>query len=371
MRANAPVTVLAVLVAVPALAQGQAGKQKSYKWSVEQLSRYEWNWDQPAYTLADRWRLMLKPAIEFGGNQFAIGVSGDFEYSSDINYEPSDEFPVLPIFRDNYKSRVARLDLAYLSIRPADWMQLQGGWGFVMPVNFTGMIWDKVLHPRGGAITFDAHNKKGQKVFGLTGLWAQNSHVFDAGDTTMWIGSVEGIFPIGTMAQFSLLGSFVKFTDFANPETGLQPQIQRQNAQVAGFLVGQYDIVDLVARFSSEGKVSTEIVADYAWNTAFNENNKGLWLALVLGSTETAHASFGYTFANIDTNTTLAAYDNADFFWGTGWEGNRFDLGIRTSKNSSFHAIYEVAKFVDSPDPAQRDVWAKRLRLEMRISEAK
>src|SRR5262249_29320859 len=139
-----------------------------------------------------------------------------------------------------------------------------------------------------------------------------------------------------------------------------------QNTRVAGALTNDYEVVDLVARYHGRSHVSTLLVADYCWNTAVSEDNHGLWLALVLGSTVTARGSLEYTFASVDKDATLAAYATDDFLWGTGWLGHRVDLGIRMNDHASSHAVGQYQKFKDSPNPIDRDRWVGRLRLEVR-----
>ena len=64
----------------------------------------------------------------------------------------------------------------------------------------------------------------------------------------------------------------------------------------------------------------------------------------------------------------MAAFNTDDFYWGTGWEGHRADLGTGTVKSSSIHAIAQWQRFKDSPDPTVREQWVKRYRPEWRTS---
>jgi hypothetical protein len=367
MKVTPSLAALAVLLASPAAARAQAtlyqgGQHQSFRFAADSMFRQEWNEDEPAFQESSRWRVQLRPQVEFGVSRISIGVGGEFNYSQDVNYEPPEGQTTLPLIRDNYKSREARVDLAYLRFQPATWAEVQGG-RIEMPVGVTEMIWDRDLRPQGGALTLSVRDSKGDTRLGLTGLWARGSHVFEDGDSTMLVASAEGVLSSSIRSRFSITGSFFKFTEIND----LTPEIRRQNTRVAGLLVRDYEVVDIVARLGSEGRVTTQIVADYCWNTAADESNKGLWLALVLGSTKTARARLEYVYARIDKDATLAAYNGDDFFWGTGWEGHRVDLGVKASANSSIHAIGEIARFKDSPNPEERDLNARRFRLEMRV----
>ena len=109
-----------------------------------------------------------------------------------------------------------------------------------------------------------------------------------------------------------------------------------------------------------------QLVFDYCWNNAVDAENKGLWFAAVLGAIGVSPARLEYTYAKVDKDATLAAYNSDDFFWGTGWEGHRGDLGVSTRKNNSIHGIAQWQRFKDSPDPLVRDEWVTRYRLEWR-----
>jgi hypothetical protein len=70
----------------------------------------------------------------------------------------------------------------------------------------------------------------------------------------------------------------------------------------------------------------------------------------------------------VDKDATLAAYATDDFFWSTGWEGHRGDLGFRVGEHAALHGVAQAQRFKDSPRGAERDHWVKRYRLELRLS---
>jgi len=349
--------LLALSFAPPALAQ-YGGSQKSYKFELDGFYRQEWTTDIPEALLPSnpdqRWRVQLRPRLEFGTGSFSLGVGGEFNFSKDDNVDPK---PAL--LRDNYKSKDARLDLAYLALKPADWLVLQGG-RLEMPVGLTEMIWDKDLRPQGGVLTLQKLDSAGRSRLAVSGLWSKGSHVFDDQDVTMWIASLE----LGLTGSLSLTGSYIQWDD---PHT-LEPMLFRQNRRAGGLLLNPYKVVDVVGRLFHEGGVQTQIVADYCWNTEASDLNKGLWLALVLGSTQAARARLEYTYAKVDRDATLGAYATDDFFWTTGWEGHRLDLGLRAGSHASIHGTAQRQRFKDSPVPEDRDAWLNRYRLDLRVS---
>jgi hypothetical protein len=366
MRRSLLAALLCVPCPVAALAQTpvyQAEKQYSFKLKLDALQRREWTRDLfDGAPNQSRWRLRALPRAEIGAWRFLLGVGADFNYSSDCNLNLDNECdqpetrPAL--LRDNYKSRDARMDLAFVSLKAARWLRIEGG-RFEMPVGFTEMIWDRDLRPQGGALTVESRDLGSVRRLGLTVLGARGSHVFDDDETNMLVASAE----LALVSGFSLTGSYVKYTDI----DGIEPMIRRQNTRVAGAFTRQYEVVDVVARFHRDQGVSTQLVADYCFNRLPSDNNKGLWLALVLGSTQTARTRFEYTYARVDKDATLAAYAGDDFFWATGWEGHRGDVGVRIGGHSAVHLVGQLQRFMDSPRPEERDHWVTRLRLEGRV----
>lgn len=364
--------ILGVLVPAAAAAQEppaatQPQQQYSFEFKIDALARQEWTrdiFDAPDSSHDEhRWRLRAKPRIEAGFGPVVLGLGGDFNYSSDKNNDPPPAPPTPQ--RDNYDSRSARLDLAFGSLRLGP-LRLQGG-RMALPVPLTEMLWDRDLRAQGGAATLELRDLGAVKSLSATGVYSLREHVFDVGDTTLLLLSGETTLTSPTGSELQLMASFLKFTEFdaAKP---VEPMLRRQNARTAGGeLAGPFEVVDLVARFRSTGQAPLQLVADYCWNRALAADNKGLWLAVVLGSILTTPARLEYTYANVDKDATLGAFANDDFFWATGWQGHRADIGIRSGEHSSIHAVGQLQRFKDSPQEAERDVWVKRLRLEARI----
>jgi hypothetical protein len=335
---------------------------------ADALARQEWTDDVTFLDTSRRfWR--LRPRVEFTGGWLQAGVGGDFTYASDQNTDPPEGTTTPPpILRDNYKSRNARLDLAWARLSPVKAVSAQGG-RFMMPVRLTEMIWDRDLRVQGASATIDLGSIGPLQRLAATGVWARGSHIlpeegafkFDNRDT-VWAASATMIFSAGAQDRIELVGSYLKFEDLEF----VDPRLRRQNTRVGGALVLPYEVWDLVARYHGEGRVSTTIAVDYAWNRATARDNRGIWAAILLGSTVTARGSLEYTYAAVDKDVTLAAYAGDDFIWGTGWSGHRLDLGVRMSDRSSSHVVGQLQKFKDSPVQLERDDYKWRIRLEVR-----
>ena len=359
------VTALAAVAAAqdPDLVYQQQ-KKKSFAFAADTLFRYEWTRDIPTadgLVNDDRYILRVRPRVELNLGPIELGVGGAFYFSGVENDVPPAGQQALTFVRDNYRSRDARLDLAYgkLQLGP---VTAQGG-RFFMPIPFTEMIWDRDLRPQGGAAALEFQSQSSGNRFALHGIYATGSHVYED-ESVMYGGALELRLAGGQDSSLQLVGSYLQFEDLND----LEPAIRRQNTRVAGRIVGDYQVVDVVARITRGGQLPLQLIADYCWNTALDENNRGLWLAVVMGDIGTSRARAEYTYAKVDRDATVAAFNGDDFLWGTGWEGHRADLGTGTVKSSSVHAIAQWQRFKDSPDPVVRDQWVTRYRLEWRTT---
>jgi hypothetical protein len=353
----------------------QTGSDKGIKFALESILRTEWTDTENVTFQSDQRQVArVKPRIEGRWAMLTLGVGGDFVYSSDQN----DKIGVKegtpgppPIIRDNYRSRDARLDLAFLNIQPASWFKVEAG-RIPMPLGVTEMIWDRELRVQGAALTLQATNVGPLSRLALTGLGLRGGHVFededtDLGDedTAMLGGGLTAVFGQPGNTQTELMAAYMKWEKLGD----LVPQIRRQNTRVAGLVTDNYNVWDFKIRLHREGQVPWQLVAEHAVNTAFDEGNKGTWAALVLGSTESSRMRLEYTYASVDKDATVAAYGADDFLWVTGWEGHRVDLGIKTGERAALHGVAQTQRFKDGPVALQQE-WENRFRIEVRVSAA-
>jgi hypothetical protein len=353
--------VFLLLLAAPGPASAQAPVyQKPSALSVELDGFYRREWTRNLFVgdNQERWRFQARPRLLFTSRALTLGVGGDFNYSDEDNTKPPEGQTAIGLQRDNFSSRDARLDLAFARIEPGSWLRLEGG-RFFLPLNLTEMLWDSDIRPQGAMARLAADFGVATRLT-ATGLFSRGGHVFDDDGVTTLIGSAtyEG-------GSFDLTGSIVSFRDLDE----LDPSLIRQNSRGAsgGFLYDSYDVVDVVLRLFYDGSVNAQIVADYAWNTAADDENRGFWGRLRLGSMELARGIAEYTYANVDRDVTLAAYATDDFIWSTGWEGHRGELAFKTSERTALHFTAQWQRFKISPRVEEQDHWVKRYRLDLRI----
>src|SRR6185503_2227576 len=116
-------------------------------------------------------------------------------------------------------------------------------------------------------------------------LGAKGSHVVDDSEPGMLITSVDATLRASESAKVELLAAYVAWFDVDE----LEPILRRQNLRVPGPaatspLALDYRVVDLVARLRTTGRIPTQWVAEYCWNTEADTLNKGIWAAAILGN---------------------------------------------------------------------------------------
>jgi hypothetical protein len=355
---------LLAIAAHPAAAQyGQ--KKQSFRLAGDAFARYEWTKkipNPPEGTVdEDRYDLQARPRVEAVFGPVELGVGGLFTYSGEDNTLLPDGEP-RPTVRDNFYSRDARLDVYYAKIKAGP-VVIEGG-RMLMSLPLTEMIWDNDLRPFGGVLSLDFSQDGSLSHFAIRGIYARGSHWFED-ESEMFGGSVELAIETGPRSQILLAGSYL---DFRKLET-LDPRILRENTGGAlGLLALDYRVADVVFRLTSGGQIPFSLAIDYCWNTAVDEDNKGLWLQVAMGALEISRARLEYTYGKIDRDATVAAFNADDFYWATGVEVHRLDLGSAAGRGSSLHAIASWQRFKDSPLPEERDPWVQRYRVEYRYT---
>ncbi|MEO8500924.1 MAG: putative porin [Vicinamibacteria bacterium] len=362
------------LLLVPGLLASPAGaQQQAAPITGDVIVRQEWNdgfFAKPDPVPAHRTRLQIRPRFEIETNLLRMGVGADINYSSDKNTEPKDVPLPLGLIRDNYRSRSIRLDQAYLGINLTTALKVDAG-RMPMPFKLTNMIWDEDLRIQGAAAQLVLHSGKTvEPVARLSGIFSRGSHVFaDSADpkgsslgdgVTIKGGSLDLGF--GEGKRIDLTGTYLTFEKVEF----LERMIRRQNTRVNGNLTREYGVIDVALRLRTDKPIPIQVVVDGARNRKAPDQRDGFWAALVLDSLHGNRVRGTYTYARMDKDVTVAAYAGDDFFWGTGWLGHRAEIAFAQSPKSTFHIIAQMQQFKDSPSPAERTNWLKRLRLEAR-----
>ncbi len=362
MKRALPLIALIATAPHPVEGQGYGQQPQSFRFAGDSVMRYEWTREIPTFdgiVNEDRYFVQARPRVELKLGPIELGVGGYFNYSQDDNtLLPSGE-PRL-ILRDNFHSRKADFDLYYGKVKAGP-VEAVGG-RFLMPLPLTEMIWDGDLRPFGGGAGFVFGQEGSLTRFAVRGIYATRSHWFED-ESVMYGGSAELAIQAGDNRQLMLAGAYLDFRDLDT----IDPRIRRQNTRgLDGFYLLDYRVADVQARLVSAGQVPFALVVDYCWNTALSEGNKGLWAEVTMGELASSRARLEYTYAKIDRDATLAAFNADDFYWGTGYQAHRLDLGGATSRSSSLHAIASWQRFKDSSIPEEQDRWVKRYRIEWR-----
>lgn len=373
IKAASRITRLALLL-VPALAAAPAWAQQQKQAPItgDIIIRQEWTDDfftTPDPVPSSRTRFWIRPKFEIETSMLRMGLGVDASYSTDDNLEPENVALPLTLIRDNYLSRNIRLDIAYLGTNLGA-IKVDAG-RMPMPFRLTNMIWDQDLRIQGGAAQWTLYQgSTAEPMVKASGIYSRGSHVFaDSKDpegsslgegVTIAGGSLDLGF--GENKRVDFTGSYLEFDKL----NFLEPMIRRQNTRVGGFIIKQYEVVDLILRFRTNAPFPIQVVVNGARNLETETLRDGFWVTAVLGSLVDGKVRGEYTYAKVDRDVTVAAYAGDDFFWGTGWLGHKAELAFAQSPKATFHVIGQMQQFKDSANLAERSHWVKRLRLEVR-----
>ena len=74
-----------------------------------------------------------------------------------------------------------------------------------------------------------------------------------------------------------------------------------------------------------------------------------------------------YVYAFVDPDATLGAYPTDDFFWTTGWQGHKADLGFGIGSHVALHAVGQLQRLWAQPRASRRTTGCAGFRLEIRL----
>ncbi|MGE0452695.1 MAG: putative porin [Vicinamibacteria bacterium] len=364
-RRDAVLLAFGLLATAPAPAQTPdyfAPRRFELGWSADLALTQEWTEAFGRHAPESRRRARLLAGALGRYRSLGFGLTGDFTYGSDDNVALLGSRGYVTQ-RDNFRSRDARLDQAFVSVTPASWLRLDAG-RFPMPIGLTGLVWDEDLRPQGAALALQARDLGSVTRLRLTGLGARGSHVFDDAETGMWAIATDAELRLGERTSLELTGAFVAFTGV----DGLERALWRQNGATPGGFVRGYEIADLVARLSHDGAIEAELVVDLCRNLAADEDENGVWLALVVDGALQGWPRLEYVYAWVDYDAVLGAYAADDYLWTTGWEGHAVRLGVRVGSHAIVRAIGQLQRYKDAPQEQHRDDWVGRARLRLELS---
>ena len=297
----------------------------------------------------DRYFLQVRPRLEMNIGPVELGVGGAFNYSNEENDLPPEGLAEPLLVRDNFRSRDARLDLAYgkLDAGPGD----RAG----RPLLHADPVHRDDLGPRPAARRAGRRRSSSSPQgssgrFALHGIYATGSHVFeDESDDVR--GRPRAHVHVPARARAS---SSSGPTSSSRTSTSCS---SRSAARTRGWPASSPTSTRWSTSWAaSAGAASSPSSSSptTAGTRRWTRTTRASGSPRSLGDLGVSRARAEYTYAKIDKDATVAAFNTDDFFWGTGWEGHRADLGSGTREEQLRPRHRAVAALQGQPGPRAR-----------------
>lgn len=234
-----------------------------------------------------------------------------------------------------FTRRAVGLDRGWVTYNPtqAKWIELTGG-KFAFTWNRTSLTFDSDLNPEGFSQKFTFKPKKGAlKALSVTGLQLLFNEVaapgggsFAANDSFAVGGQVSGSFDLGNRVSTTVSGLALNWQNADPIATAMATRVLRSNLLTNATVgtgantrfLSQFLYVDVIAdntiRTGSD-RWPVRFLFEYLNNPrARTDENQAVFLETSLGRLQKhKDYQFGYSFARVEQDAVLAAFNESEF----------------------------------------------------------
>lgn len=238
-------------------------------------------------------------------------------------------------FSEFFTRRAVGLDRGWITYNPkqAKWMELTGG-KFAFTWNRTSLTFDSDLNPEGFSQKFTFKPKNGAlKALTVTGLQLLFNEVaapgggsFAANDSFAVGGQVSGSFDLGNRVSTTVSGLALNWQNADPIATAMATRVLRSNL-LTNATVGtgantrfrsQFLYVDAIADNTiktGSDRWPVRFLFEYLNNPrARTDENQAIFLETLLGRLQKhKDYQFGYSFARVEQDAVLAAFNESEF----------------------------------------------------------
>jgi hypothetical protein len=233
------------------------------------------------------------------------------------------------------------IDKAFVTYKPkyAKFLKLDAG-KFAYPWYRTPMTFDSDVNPEGFAQTLSFDSKSSVfKNITLVGFQLPINEVSAGPDSFILGGQIQTQFQLGSKARLALYGAGINFlrTDplgvAANKRAAgdLVGSLKNSNSlrKASGTVVGyasKFAYLDMIMKIDldTSPRFPTSILFDFVNNTRGPSERSGYWAELTVGRLRQAKdVQFNYTFARIEKDAVIAAFNESDLRSSTNVRQNK------------------------------------------------
>jgi hypothetical protein len=240
------------------------------------------------------------------------------------------------------------IDKAYISYKPkyAKFLKLDAG-KFSFPWYRTPMTFDNDINPEGFAQTFSFDVKSSAsplKNITFVGFQLPINEVSGGADSFILGGQIQTQWRLSSKARIGLYGAGINFLR-------MDPLGVAAAARTSGVLVGSLNNSNSLRRNASNAvlgyaskfayletimkldldtsrRFPTSIIFDFVNNVRGPRERSGYWTEVTFGrQKEVKDLQFGYTYARIEKDAVIAAFNESDLRASTNVIQNRFQVG--------------------------------------------
>lgn len=381
------VFVAALLGAAPAFAQG--GNTSPTQPSTQSTSDAAW-WERLTFygDFRVRYEGFFQEDLETrqrGRYRLRFGLRTSIVEGLDLNLrlasgESSDVTSTNQTFTDFWNRKPINIDQASLSFTPQSVRALTLGVGkFAYPVRRTQMVWDDDVNWEGA---YEQVNwAAGAAQIRVVAIQSPLNDVGADRDAFMFGQYAQADFRVGAHRVQLSLGDYA----FQNPDqlavalaqrtairTAQTNAVRRDDAgRVVGYASG-FNLVDTIAQATLDtGRrdYPLSLLADFVVNTrAADDDDTGMWLSGTYGRAATVDSyAIGYTFARIERDAVLSAYNFSDMGPATNVVMSMATFSYMPKNRLNLDVTAILTRLLDSPSGFANPT-LKRIQIDARVT---
>ena len=222
---------------------------------------------------------------------------------------------------NSFDSPDIRLDYAYASYKPFDWLQVIGG-KFKNPLWLPGgsFLWDSDIRPEGISVAMQ-HKVGGVSLFMNSGFWILDEYKDDGDDPDMWVVQPGYTVALGEKAYFKNALTVYQFSNVKGTELDYSSGSNTTNPD--GTLAKDYDAVVVSGELGCKTGLAlipfAALYSEYINNTETSTKDSGYIAGFKFGHEKVSKqrqwkASVHYQ--RLERDAWLDVFPNADAFGG-------------------------------------------------------